>query len=275
MICVFDIQKFTGALNCIRKLKVYRGRVSYIVADSSKRDPEAIMLKPEYLEPVERDIEKEDPEISVSSIEGLGNTEESGPDSNGCHKDNSSLDSQSQNGSIGSAQEADEAAATNGRRPDQSLYIPSRGVQGSYGPPTDLLVPLSDKLPESWVTVEGDFLNVSPLLIPHMSRTVIGDPNFKIGTGKMRLLWIDGSISRLSTLKMFSDSETGKHVDMNELKLIDVKAFRIEPLDSDENGIMTVDGERVKYGPMQAQIHPHLAMVMTRRKTQGIFECQQ
>lgn len=44
--------------------------------------------------------------------------------------------------------------------------------------------------------------------------------------------------------------------------MIPVKAFRIEPAE-DSGGYLTVDGEKVDYGPLQAEIFPSLASVMT------------
>lgn len=44
--------------------------------------------------------------------------------------------------------------------------------------------------------------------------------------------------------------------------MIPVKAFRIEP-EEGVNGYITVDGERVDYGPLQAEIFPSLATVMS------------
>lgn len=43
--------------------------------------------------------------------------------------------------------------------------------------------------------------------------------------------------------------------------MIPVKAFRIEPMEG-TNGHITVDGEEVDYGPLQAEIFPSLATVM-------------
>lgn len=43
--------------------------------------------------------------------------------------------------------------------------------------------------------------------------------------------------------------------------MIPVRAFRIEPAE-DTNGLMTVDGEKVDYGPLQGEIFNSLANVM-------------
>ena len=53
----------------------------------------------------------------------------------------------------------------------------------------------------------------------------------------------------------------GSHLSCPGVEMIPVKAFRIEPAES-TNGHLTVDGENVDYGPIQAEIFPSLATVM-------------
>jgi len=260
---VLPIILYTGALNCIRKKKRYKGRLSYLPPKDSKKEPEAVPMDPELL--LDRSGNSDDdPESSLFTLNGLGNVEEdSGSD---CHNGSGSSTSLSQNSSEESGHNMEDSGAASGVLPDQSFRQNSKS-HVVHGPPTDLLVPLSEKVPETWLTIEQNFLGICPLMISHIGRTSIGDPNFHMGSGKMRLLWIDGSISRFGSLKVFTDSETGKHIDRPEVKLVDALTFRIEPLEADEKGIMTVDGERVKeYGPIQAQVHPHLARIMTRRR---------
>ena len=272
----FFFYLYSGALNCIRKKKVYRGRLSYLVPESSTGEPEAVPVESEVLESEPLDLSSEnDPELSLSSIgpesslSSIGGKMESLKENvfdNDSSENNGSSVSLSQDGSTEYNGESIDGVA-NGICPDQSLFIRKTEANVECGPKADLLVPLNEELPDTWKTIEQDFLTVAALMIPTLSRTVIGDPHFQMGSGKMRLLWVDGSISRFGTLKMFTDSETGKHIDIEEVKLIDAKAFRIEPLNEDGNGIMTLDGERIeKYGPIQGQVHPHMAVVMTRRR---------
>ena len=44
---------------------------------------------------------------------------------------------------------------------------------------------------------ERDFMAVTLLMIPHMAHNFFGDPAFLIGTGKIRVVIVDGQISRL------------------------------------------------------------------------------
>ena len=76
-------------------------------------------------------------------------------------------------------------------------------------------------------------------------------------------MYLKGSTSRWGALKVAVNSMSGSHVQMEEVVVINAKAFRIEPMNG---GIMTVDGEKLETGPVQAQLLPHMALVMTRKR---------
>ena len=141
---------------------------------------------------------------------------------------------------------------------DQVQTPASLRSYASSGPCPDLLPEITEDVPDNWKTIEGDFLTVSPLMIPHLSSNFFGDPRMSIGTGKIRIMYVR-RMSRLGLLSMLTKAEKGTHLDRQEVEVIDVKAFRLVP--QTEGGILTVDGEIVKYGPMQAQVHQHLARV--------------
>lgn len=54
----------------------------------------------------------------------------------------------------------------------------------------------------------------------------------------------------------------GTHLTRSGIDMIPVKAFRIEP-EEGIHGHITVDGERVDYGPIQAEIFSSLVSVMS------------
>ncbi len=79
---------------------------------------------------------------------------------------------------------------------------------------------------------------------------------------------------------MLTNFETGRHVDLPGVELIPVKAFRLEPKvekreeedgsndagkkrkEKSAGGFMTVDGEQVEYGPIQAEVLPSFVRIV-------------
>ena len=53
------------------------------------------------------------------------------------------------------------------------------------------------------------------------------------------------------------ESESGNHVKIPGIDIIPVKAFRMVPTDND-SGFLTMDGESIPVGPIQAQIVPSM-----------------
>ena len=215
--------------------------------------------------PKEGDNQVDYPEVcsAISGSSGEKDPDDGGRD--GSPNKSTAVESTTQIVLGGSQSPAAENVSGDGAQPEtQKEPDSSPSKSKPFGPPTDLLVPLEQPLPDTWVTNEADYLGIIPIMITHLSRSSFGDANFEIGSGKIRLMWIDGSISRSGALKLFSGTDTGKHVDMAEVKVIDVRAFRIDPITP--NGTITVDGEKVRYGPIQAQIHPHMATVMSRKR---------
>jgi len=136
-------------------------------------------------------------------------------------------------------------------------------------PLTNLLVPLDSPVPETWVTVEDDYININFLTVPCLSRTFFGDPNVKLGSGKMHIVTIAGTSTRRDVLQIVKKSEKGTQIEMDQIKVVEALAFRLEPL---TDGILVVDGEQVSYGPIQGQVHPRLFSVMSRKRKEQVRE---
>lgn len=145
----------------------------------------------------------------------------------------------------------------------QSSPVTIKRQSSSTGPIADLLPDLSEAIPDNWKVIEGEFTAISPLMVPLLSAGFFGDPNMSIGTGKIRLACIR-RMSRFGMLSLLTGADKGKHIERPEVETFDAKAFRLEP--KTEKGLLTVDGEVIEYGPMQAQLHQHLARVFCSKK---------
>ena len=139
------------------------------------------------------------------------------------------------------------------------------GLRTGDGPsPTDV-PPLSSAVPPDWVTVDDDFVLVSAVYLTHISEDMIVAPDSRLSDGLIYLFMIRAPVSRVRLVKLFGDMQNGTAAQDPSVELIRVRAFRLEPLDR-QQGALTVDGERVDYGPIQAHVLPSLARVMSLAK---------
>ncbi|XP_060636341.2 sphingosine kinase 2 [Anolis sagrei] len=131
------------------------------------------------------------------------------------------------------------------------------------GPPDNFLAPLDQPVPKSWVTVEDDFVLVLAIYQTHLGADLYAAPFACFNDGLIHLAYVKAGISRAALIRLFLAMEKGTHFEQGcpHVTNIPVRAFRIEPLT--HKGIITVDGERVEYGPIQGQIHHGVANLIT------------
>ncbi|XP_030897190.1 sphingosine kinase 2 isoform X2 [Leptonychotes weddellii] len=131
------------------------------------------------------------------------------------------------------------------------------------GPPDHLLPPLGAPLPPGWVTLEGDFVLMLAISPSHLGADLVAAPHARFDDGLVHLCWVRGGISRAALLRLFLAMERGSHFSLGcpQLGYAAARAFRLEPLTP--RGVLTVDGEQVEYGPLQAQVHPGLGTLLT------------
>ncbi|KAG7189699.1 hypothetical protein KM043_017367 [Ampulex compressa] len=130
-----------------------------------------------------------------------------------------------------------------------------------YGPPS-VLPALTAELPSSWVQIEGEFVMVHAAYQSHLGQDYFFAPRARLSDGIIWILIVKAGITRSSLLQFLLGLSSGTHLACAGVDMIPVKAFRIEPEDS-TGGHLTVDGEEVDYGPLQAEIFPSLASAMT------------
>ncbi|XP_075998780.1 sphingosine kinase 1-like [Genypterus blacodes] len=130
--------------------------------------------------------------------------------------------------------------------------------------PLDSLLPSLDQpVPDSWTVVkEEDFVLVLAIYQSHLAEGFWTAPGALADDGLIHLLYVTAGISRPALLRLFLAMEKGAHLAYGCPHLVykKVKALRLEP--SSPQGMITVDGEMVEYGPVQAQIHPGLARLI-------------
>lgn len=133
----------------------------------------------------------------------------------------------------------------------------------TWGPVDHLLPPLGSPLPQDWVTIEGEFVLMLAILPSHLGADLMAAPHARFDDGVVHLCWVRSGISRAALLRILLAMEHGNHFSLGcpHLGYAAARAFRLEPLTP--RGLLTVDGELVEYGPIQAQVHPSLATLLT------------
>ncbi|KTF82090.1 hypothetical protein cypCar_00031896 [Cyprinus carpio] len=132
-----------------------------------------------------------------------------------------------------------------------------------FGPTDFLLNPLNQPVPGHWTVVQDeDFVLVVAMYQSHLAEDMLAAPASRLDDGIIHLIYVKAGISRRSLLHLFLAMEKGGHLNTNcpHVVYVKVKALRLEPYSP--KGIITVDGELVDYGPVQAQIHGSLARLI-------------
>ncbi|KZF26380.1 sphingoid long chain base kinase-like protein [Xylona heveae TC161] len=132
------------------------------------------------------------------------------------------------------------------------------------GLPTLKYGTVNDKLPEGWSMVPYDKMgNFYAGNMAYMA----ADANFFPATlpndGCLDLICIDGDIGRMSALKTLLAVEGGTFFDMPHVKYQKISGYRISPKDQ-EDGYISIDGERVPFEPFQAEVHRGLGTVLSK-----------
>lgn len=118
---------------------------------------------------------------------------------------------------------------------------------------------------QGWISEEeSDYVMVHAAYTTHLASDCFFAPDSQLNDGLIYLVIIRAGVGRSQLLNFLLSMNTGTHLPVEEdphIVVRAVRAFRIEP--SGNNGIITVDGERVDYGPIQAEVFPGLINVMT------------
>lgn len=135
---------------------------------------------------------------------------------------------------------------------------------------------------------------VHATLQSHLASDCLFAPQAQIDDGILWLLVIHAGVSRTQLLHFLLGLSSGTHLNcphlqvkkisfnltliiifllclliskfigINVLQVLPVTAFRIEPDLNGPRGYLTVDGEAVDYGPIQAEVAPGLARMLQR-----------
>lgn len=86
---------------------------------------------------------------------------------------------------------------------------------------------------------------------------------YRLNDGHLWLMILRRNATKTDLLKVFLSVESGKHVSVRGVDMVKVQAFRLEPLQQGSH--VTIDGEVLDYGPVQARILEGAGRVMIKR----------
>lgn len=236
------IRFLMGTLVRLATLRVYQGRLAYLPVKEAPRCPKG------NAKAVHPPAALQRPSLCSSLPCQLLPNES--PNQNLCHtrtsaNSNHNTIANSSNNAI----TAKRAGSQSGGRPGALL---------------DSLLPgLDQPVPDGWTLVkEEDFVLVLAIYQSHLAEDLWTAPGAAADDGVIHLFYVTAGISRPALLRLFLAMEKGAHLACGCPHLVyeKVRALRLEPVSP--QGMITVDGEMVEYGPVEAQIHPGLARLV-------------
>ncbi|KAJ5975958.1 hypothetical protein N7481_009665 [Penicillium waksmanii] len=122
---------------------------------------------------------------------------------------------------------------------------------------------VEDQVPKDWEVVPGEHMgNFYAGNMAIMSKDTSFFPASLPGDGLMDIVTIDGTVSRTTSIKMMNEIPTGGFFDMADVNIRKAKAFRLVPHEND--GYISIDGEKVPFEAFQCEIHQGLGTTLTK-----------
>lgn len=154
---------------------------------------------------------------------------------------------------------------------DERNPIEQRGSHQIYGPASKLPA-LTAPVPSDWTIETGEFIMVHAAYQSFIASDCNFAPLSQLNDGIIWMLVIRAGASRQEIFKFLIGMSSGTHIPSvpnQHIEMIPVTAFRIEPMaTANGQGHFTVDGERIEYGPIQAEIFSGLSKVLVPKAQQ-------
>ncbi len=105
-----------------------------------------------------------------------------------------------------------------------------------------------------WKVEEDDYICIYSVLLPYLDSATFMAPSARLNEGFFWMCVMRKDASKADLVRVMLALETGEHVKVPHVDMVRARAFRLEPLDNEgsHKGHLTVDGETVKLGPIQA-----------------------
>ncbi|OJJ66467.1 hypothetical protein ASPBRDRAFT_188902 [Aspergillus brasiliensis CBS 101740] len=146
-----------------------------------------------------------------------------------------------------------------------------------YGLPKLKYGTVQDSLPEGWKLVPGDRMGTFYAgNMAYMSPNVNIFPASVMTDGLLDLITIDGDLSPVTALRVMSQTHSPRFLDSSHVNYRKISAYRVMPRNQ-HDGCISIDGERIPFGPFQAEVHQGLGRVISKSgkyEAEGPANCQ-
>lgn len=246
-----ELRTTIGAAKCILQKRIYRGRLSYIPANTAgKSIPANTAGNHHESTEVEHESAHQENQGGRGQIPN-GKTQQNGSTSNGIHVDTSNTRDSS-------------PAILNETTPTKNDDNASDMATGGLTSVTDSLT-TSDN--SNWITLEDDYVTVLIGLAPMISNTLFGNPRAVLGRGHMYIMHARREAKRMELLNAMIAMETGEHINHDIVTIIEAaKACRLQPLT--DAGRIVIDGEEVDYGHVHMEMGGAMTVYSRKRRDQ-------
>ncbi|KAG2208311.1 hypothetical protein INT47_006167 [Mucor saturninus] len=142
-----------------------------------------------------------------------------------------------------------------------SAWIP---VNPSTGAVTDTMPPLNEPVPDNWTTLEEHISFFLTSKVPLLNRGMLSHPYASPNDGLLDLLMVRSGKSLAKQLSVFTNIDTGKHIDLDIVEYSKIKAFRLTPiLKPGKTAYVSIDGEHAPVKTFQVEVHPCIGSVLS------------
>lgn len=136
-------------------------------------------------------------------------------------------------------------------------YLPKENCTTSTEMPS-----LDQPVPDSWITITSSFVLVYAAYQKYLNSTLKFAPDSKLDDETIYLLYIKDDVSVWQVIQFLLTLEDGLHMKLPFVHFLPVSAFRLVPESGDD--IITIDGELIPCSPLQTQVIPKVASILSR-----------
>jgi len=119
---------------------------------------------------------------------------------------------------------------------------------------------LIEEADSQWTVIEGKFLFLFVVQTSHVASTICCSPDIKLDDG-MFTIFVAQEMSRFEMLKLLIELDNNGMTKHPKVKVYQCTQYQLEPI-SEEDGILSLDGEVIQYGPIKASVLPSAARVL-------------